>query len=165
MSKKMIDTTLCYIEKDNSYLLLHRTKKKNDVNKDKWIGVGGKVEKGESVEECLLREVKEEVGLTLLSYECRAEIIFDSDAYPLERMYLFTSNEFSGELSTCCDEGVPVFVDKDKIFSLPIWEGDKIFLNLLKENHPFFHLELKYKGDTLVKAILDGKELELNNHA
>lgn len=155
----MIDTTLCYIEKDNSYLLLHRTKKKNDVNKDKWIGVGGKVEKGESVEECLLREVKEEVGLTLLSYEYRAEIIFNSDAYPSERMYLFTSHEFEGELLKNCDEGEPVFIDKKEIYSLPLWEGDKIFLRLLEENHPFFRLELKYAGDKLISAVLDGKEL------
>lgn len=156
----MLNTTLCYIEKDGSYLMLHRTKKINDVNKDKWVGIGGKFEDGESPEDCLLREVKEEVGITLLSYSYRGIVTFVSDRYPTEYMHLFTANEFSGELSPC-DEGEPVWVDKSKVSSLPIWEGDKIFFELLNENRPFFSLKLRYEGEHLAEAVLNGKKMEL----
>ena len=156
----MLNTTLCYIEKDSSYLMLHRTKKINDVNKDKWVGIGGKFEDGESPEDCLLREVKEEVGITLLSYSYRGIVTFVSDRYPTEYMHLFTATEFTGEVSAC-NEGEPVWVEKSKVTSLPIWEGDKIFFDLLNENRPFFSLKLRYEGEHLAEAVLNGKKMEL----
>lgn len=146
-------TTLCYIEKDNKYLMLHRVKKENDLNKDKWIGVGGKFEEGESPEECLLREVKEETGLTLLNYRFRGIITFISDEWGCEYMHLFTSDRYEGELKEC-DEGELVWVPKDEIENLHLWEGDKIFLRLLKEREAFFSLKLCYEGDDLVEAVL-----------
>lgn len=155
----MLNTTLCYIEKDGFYLMLHRTKKKNDVNHDKWVGIGGKFEEGESPEDCLLREVKEEVGITLLSYTYRGIITFVSDKYPTEYMHLFTASDFVGEVLPC-DEGEPVWVEKSKIASLPIWEGDKIFFRLLNENAPFFSLKLKYEGEHLKEAILNGEKIK-----
>ena len=156
----MINTTLCYIEKDDSYLMLHRTKKENDLNKDKWVGIGGKFEDGESPEECLIREVKEEVGLSLISYKYRGIVTFVSDRYPTEYMHLFTSSEFEGEI-TLCNEGEPVWIKKDAVCSLSIWEGDKIFFRLLNENHPFFSLKLKYQNEKLISAYLDGKNIEI----
>ena len=153
-------TTLCYIEKDEKYLMLHRTKKENDINKDKWIGVGGHAEGNESPEECLLREVKEETGLELLSYKFRGVITFVSDDCEPEMMCLFTSDDFRGEIITC-DEGELEWVDKEKIMDLNLWDGDKIFLKLLAEEHPFFSLKLVYDtNDVLIYAALDGKELE-----
>ena len=128
----MINTTLCYIEKDNKFLMLHRTKKENDLNEGKWIGVGGKFEKGETPEECLLREVKEETGLTLIKYRLRAVITFILNEWGTEYMYLFTANEFSGELREC-NEGDLQWVDKKDILKLNIWNGDKIFLKKLIE--------------------------------
>ena len=154
----MLNTTLCYIEKDGSYLMLHRTKKVNDVNKDKWVGLGGKFEDGESPEDCLLREVKEEVGITLLSYYYRGIVTFVSDRYPTEYMHLFTSDSFTGEVSGC-DEGEPVWIEKSRVAFLPIWEGDKIFFELLNENRPFFSLKLRYEGERLAEAVLDGKKI------
>ena len=139
-------TTLCYIEKDNKYLMLHRTKKINDENHDKWIGVGGKFEEGESPEECLLREVKEETGLTLTSYRFRGIVSFISDEWENEYMHLFTATEYKGEL-TECDEGQLVWVPKDKLNELKLWEGDKIFFKLLSEDCGFFSLKLNYKGE------------------
>ena len=156
----MLNTTLCYIEKDGSYLMLHRTKKENDVNHDKWVGIGGKFEDGESPEDCLLREVKEEVGITLLSYSYRGIITFVSDKYPTEYMHLFTATDFTGEISGC-DEGEPVWVEKNKIASLPIWEGDKIFFDLLNKNVPFFSLKLTYTGEHLTDAVLNGKKIKI----
>ena len=156
----MLNTTLCYIEKDGSYLMLHRTKKVNDVNKDKWVGIGGKFEEGESPEDCLLREVKEEVGITLSSYSYRGIVTFVSDRYPTEYMHLFTATSFTGELSAC-DEGEPVWVEKSKVASLPIWEGDKIFFELLNENRPFFSLKLRYEGERLAEAVLDGNKIKI----
>ncbi len=156
----MINTTLCYIEKNDSFLMLHRTKKENDVNKDKWIGIGGKFEDGESPDDCLIREVKEEVGLSLLSYKFRGIVTFISDNYPTEYMHLFTSDDFTGEI-TSCNEGEPVWVNKKDIHSLSIWEGDKIFFRLLEENRPFFSLKLRYTGELLIEAVLDGKKLSL----
>ena len=147
-------TTLCYIEKGNKYLMLHRTSKKKDGNKDKWIGVGGHFEKGESPEECLLREVKEETGLELTSYQFRGIVTFISDEWPDEYMCLYTADRYTGDIGNC-DEGELVWVEKEKIMDLNIWEGDKIFLKLLTENQPFFSLKLEYKGDKLVNTVLN----------
>ena len=147
-------TTLCYIEKENKYLMLHRTSKKKDGNKDKWIGVGGHFEKGESPEDCLLREVKEETGLELTSYQFRGIVTFISDEWPDEYMCLYTADRYTGDIGNC-DEGELVWVEKEKIMDLNIWEGDKIFLKLLMENQPFFSLKLEYKGDTLVHTVLN----------
>lgn len=149
----MKETTLCYIEKDNKYLLLHRTKKINDSNKGKWIGVGGKLEKDESIEECLLREVMEETGLTLTEYQYRAKIYFCSDTYDNEIMYLYTATEFAGEL-IACNEGELAWIEKSDVLNLNIWEGDRVFLKkLLKEDIQPFVLKLYYEGDKLVNVI------------
>ena len=151
-------TTLCYIEKDNKYLMLHRVKKENDCNKDKWIGVGGKFEEGESPEECLLREVKEETGLTLTSYRFRGIVTFVSDEWEGEYMHLFTADEYEGELPTKnmenCSEGTLEWVPKNEIGSLNLWEGDKVFLGLLNEREEFFSLKLRYGGEKLVESVL-----------
>ena len=147
-------TTLCYIEKENKYLMLHRTSKKKDGNKDKSIGVGGHFEKGESPEECLLREVKEGTGLELTSYQFRGIVTFISDEWPDEYMCLYTADRYTGDIGNC-DEGELVWVEKGKIMDLNIWEGDKIFLKLLTENQPFFSLKLEYKGDKLVNTVLN----------
>ena len=152
-------TTLCYIEKDDKYLMLHRVKKVNDVNKDKWIGVGGHFEKDESPEECLLREVKEETNLVLLSYRLRGIITFICDKCKTEYMFLYTATDFSGNMIEC-DEGELEWVDKKDIVSLPIWEGDKVFFRLLDERQSFFSLKLRYEEDRLVETVLDGKEME-----
>lgn len=151
-------TTLCYIEKNNSYLMLHRVTKKNDINHDKWIGVGGHFEFQESPEDCLLREVKEETGLTLVSYEFRGIVTFISDDDEAEYMCLYTSDDFTGNL-TDCDEGKLEWVPFEKIEDLELWEGDKIFLRLLKENAPFFSLKLVYKNGELKESILNGKKI------
>ena len=153
-------STLCYIEKDGKYLMLHRTVKKNDVNKDKWIGVGGHFEADESPEECILREVKEETGYTLTSYRFCGIVTFVSGNGVTEYMHLFTADGFEGE-PIACDEGELEWVDIDKIESLHIWEGDKIFLRLLAEKVPFFSLKLVYDGhDGLISAVLNGKEIK-----
>ena len=134
--------------------MLHRISKKKDGNKDKWIGVGGHFEKGESPEECLLREVKEETGLELTSYQFRGIVTFISDEWPDEYMCLYTADRYTGDIGNC-DEGELVWVEKEKIMDLNIWEGDKIFLKLLTENQPFFSLKLEYKGDKLVNTVLN----------
>lgn len=146
-------TTLCYIEKDDCYLMLHRVKKENDLNHDKWIGVGGKFEPDETPEECLLREVREETGLTLTKYRFRGIITFLSDEWEGEYMHLFTAEEYSGELKEC-NEGNLVWVPKAQIQNLHIWEGDKIFFRLLEENRDFFSLKLRYEGDRLAETKL-----------
>lgn len=153
----MINTTLCYIEKENKYLMLHRTKKENDLNEGKWIGVGGKFEKDETPEECLLREVREETGLTLTKYRLRAVITFISNKWETEYMYLFTTNEFVGEI-ICCDEGELEWVEKEKILDLNIWEGDKIFLEKIVRGDKFFTLKVVYDGDQLVESVLNEYE-------
>jgi 8-oxo-dGTP diphosphatase len=150
-------TTLCYIEKDDSYLMLHRVKKENDLNHDKWIGVGGKFEQDETPEECLLREVQEETGLTLTKYRFRGIVTFLSDEWEGEYMHLYTATEYTGEL-TECSEGCLEWVRKKDIEKLHIWEGDKIFFRLLDENLPFFSLKLRYEGDTLVETAVDRYE-------
>ncbi len=151
-------TTLCYIEKDDSYLMLHRVKKKNDINQDKWIGVGGHFEEGESPEECLLREVWEETGLRLNSWRFRGIVTFQCDDYETEYMCLYTSSDFEGELIEC-DEGILEWVKKSAVDQLPIWEGDKVFFRLLREEAPFFSLKLCYKGDKLTECVLDGQNI------
>lgn len=152
-------TTLCYLEQNNSYLMLHRITKKNDINHDKWIGVGGHFEFQESPEDCLKREVKEETGLTLNSFSFRGIVTFVSDNDEAEYMHLYTSDNFSGEIIEC-DEGKLEWVPFEKINSLSLWEGDKIFLRLLKEKVPFFSLKLVYKNGTLNEAVLNDLPLE-----
>lgn len=147
-------TTLCYIEKDGKYLMLHRTKKKHDENHGKWIGVGGHFEDRESPEDCMKREILEETGLTVTGFRFRGIITFCLDGLT-EYMHLFTVENFSGELRPC-DEGDLAWVEKEKILSLNLWEGDRIFLKLLKEEYPFFSLKLVYKKDELLSAELDG---------
>lgn len=153
----MKNTSLCYIEKDGRYLMLHRTKKAGDENHDKWIGIGGKFEAGESPEDCMLREVREETGLSLDSWRFRGIVTFVSDEWGTEYMHLFTAHSFTGALLDC-DEGELAWVEKGRIPSLPIWEGDKIFLRLLDERADFFSLKLCYQGDKLVRAVLGGRE-------
>jgi len=154
----MKNVTLCYIERGDSWLMLHRVKKKNDINHDKWIGVGGKFEDKESPEECMLREAFEETGLTLTDYQYRGIVTFVSDEYETEYMHLFTASAWSGEMSEC-NEGILEWVPKNQVPELPIWEGDKIFFRLIAENRPFFSLKLSYSGDILVDAVLDGKRI------
>ena len=151
-------TTLCYIDNGTSYLMMHRVKKAHDVNKDKWVGVGGHFEKDESPEECLLREVYEETGLTLTSWQLRGLVTFISDAWPTEYMCLYTADDYEGTIGPC-NEGSLEWVPKSKVYDLPIWEGDKIFFRLLEERDTFFSLKLRYEGERLAEVILDGKAM------
>ena len=144
-------TTLCYIEKDGAYLMMHRIKKEKDCNKDKYVGVGGHLEEGESPAECLLREVKEETGLVLKQFRQRGIVTFISDEWESEYMFLYTADAFEGEL-TDCNEGTLEWIAKEDVYSLPIWEGDKIFFRLLAEESEFFDLKLCYEGEKLVEA-------------
>jgi 8-oxo-dGTP diphosphatase len=155
----MYNTTLCYITRGDEVLMLHRVKKKNDINHDKWIGIGGKFEDGETPDECLLREAWEETGLTLTQWQCRGVVTFLCDGVEGEYMYLFTADGFQGELKEC-DEGDLQWVKRDFLNQLPKWEGDQIFLNLLWQGAPFFLLKLSYQGDKLVEAVLNGQRLE-----
>jgi len=154
----MLYSTLCYIERGDEWLLMHRVKKAQDANRDKWIGLGGKFEDGESPEECLLREIREEAGLTLTSWRYRGIVTFVSDRWETEYMHLFTADGFTGEVGPC-DEGVLEWIGKSEFAALPQWEGDKIFLRLLEENEPFFSLKLKYEGETLTYAALNGTQI------
>lgn len=165
----MILTTLCYIENEDSYLMLHRVKKEKDVNKDKWIGVGGKFEPDESPEECLLREVSEETGLHLTSFRMRGVLTFsccppaasrkkEAQEWDSEYIFLYTADGYEGEIKEC-SEGTLEWVKKSEIESLNIWEGDKIFFRLINENAPFFSLKLDYEGDELLYAALDGRRI------
>lgn len=154
----MKQTTLCYIEKDGCVLMLHRVKKERDENRDKWIGIGGKFEEGESPEDCLLREAKEETGLTLTDYRYRGLVTFVSDEWGTEQMHLFTAGGFSGDLREC-DEGVLEWIPRERLLSLPMWEGDRIFLDLLERNEPFFSLKLVYRGERLERAVLNGNPI------
>lgn len=152
-------TTLCYIENDDCYLMMHRISKKNDINKDKWIGVGGHFEEGESPEECLLREVKEETGLTLTSYRFRGIVTFICGDYPTEYMCLYTADKYEGEI-TECTEGKLEWVPKGKIRDLNLWKGDVIFFDLLDKEEPFFSLKLCYHANgVLYQAVLNGTDL------
>lgn len=159
----MVNTTLCYLENRRAeYLMLHRVKKEHDLNRDKWVGVGGKLEEGESPGQCLLREVREETGVTLTDYRFRGVVTFLSDCWEGEYMYLFTATGWTGEICRDCDEGELEWVPKDRVPTLPIWEGDKIFFRLLEdEDRPAFLLTLEYRGDTLARAELDGKALTI----
>ena len=152
----MKQTTLCYLERGDEYLMLHRTKKKNDENHDKWIGVGGKFEADESPEDCMRREIFEETGLTVTDYRYRGIVTFVSDIYETEYMHLFTVTDWTGEAREC-DEGELAWIKKQKLFDLTLWQGDRIFLKLLQENVPFFSLKLTYRGDKLIEAVLNGK--------
>ena len=154
----MKQTTLCYLERGDAYLLLHRTKKEHDENRDKWIGVGGKFEDGETPEDCLLREVREETGLTLTRWRYRGIVTFLSDIYPSEEMHLFTADAWTG-VERVCDEGDLAWIKKKDFAALPMWEGDKIFLDLLEGDQPFFRLTLVYRGETLTEAVLDGEKI------
>lgn len=157
MSKSSL-TTLCYIEKEDRYLMLHRTKKENDINKDKWIGIGGHFEENESPEDCLLREVKEETGLTLTSFRFRGIVTFMTDTWQTEYMCLYTADGYEGEIKEC-DEGVLEWVEKSRLKDINLWEGDYIFLELLDTEKEFFSLKLCYQGDCLTEAVLDGKKI------
>ena len=157
---ELLQTTLCYLEQNGCYLMLHRVKKKNDVNHDKWIGVGGKFEPGEDAHACALREVYEETGLTMRAPRYRGIVDFYCPPWPAERMHLFTCSDFTGTM-TDCDEGTLEWVPKQAVQALPIWPGDKLFFRLLEQDAPFFHLELYYDGDTLARAVRDGWELPL----
>jgi len=154
----MISSSLCYIERGGKYLMLHRVKKEVDANKDKWIGVGGRFEEGESPEDCVTREVMEETGLTLTDYAYRGIVTFVSDRWEGEFMHLFTATGFEGEIKEC-DEGVLEWISKEELMKLPMWEGDKIFLDLIANPSPFFSLKLQYEGEHLAGAWLDGKKI------
>lgn len=156
----MLNTTLCYIERGDEYLMLHRVKKENDINKDKWIGLGGKFEENESPEDCLLREVKEESGLELFSWKYRGIVTFINTKCESEFMHLFTADGFKGNISAC-DEGELQWIKKSELLKLSLWEGDKIFLRLLDTDEPFFSLKLSYDGDELLEAVLNGRKLNI----
>ncbi|MBR4910778.1 MAG: 8-oxo-dGTP diphosphatase [Clostridia bacterium] len=156
----MRNTTLCHIEKDGKYLMLHRIKKENDLNRDKWVGIGGKFEEKESPEQCNAREVYEETGLTLIDPAYRCVVTFVSDIWESEIMHVFTADKYRGTVKDC-DEGELVWIDIKDVYSLPIWQGDKIFLKLIEDkSYPFFSLRLQYEGDALISAQLNGKELD-----
>ncbi len=155
----MLETTLCYITRGDEVLMLHRVKKAQDVNAGKWIGVGGKMLPGETPLSCVLRETREETGLTLLAPAYRGIVDFESEGWQ-ERMHLFTADAFTGSL-TDCDEGVLAFVPRRDVPALPLWEGDRVFLRLLEAGEPFFRLRLTYEGERLAEARLNGEALPL----
>ncbi len=142
-------TTLCYIRRGGMYLLLHRVGREGDINGGKWLGVGGHFEGDETPEQCIRREIKEETGLDAVTADFRGIVFFDSDAYPPEEMYLFVCDEFSGTLTDHCDEGELAWVPRDRLTELPMWEGDRIFLNMIARGERNFRLHLTYSGDSL----------------
>ncbi len=156
----MQETTLCYIETHGKYLMMLRNRKPHDPNRDKWIGVGGKLEKGESAELCAIREIREETGLNVLDLTPRGIVHFNSDVWENELMYLFTVTKFEGDI-TDCDEGELRWIDKSEIFNLNLWDGDRIFLKYLIDDAPPFDMTLNYSGERLRECIVDGRELEL----
>ena len=151
----MKNTTVCYLERDNAYLMLHRVKKQNDENKDKWVGIGGKFEYGESPFDCVRREFLEETGLTLTDPKYRGIITFVSDEYGTEYMHLFSAKNFDGRIKENCDEGVLEWIAKDELLKLNLWEGDKIFLKLLDTEPRFFSLKLCYSKNDLILHTLE----------
>ena len=151
-------TTLCYLERGNSYLMLHRVKKEHDLNQGKWLGIGGKFQDAESPEDCVLRECFEETGLTLTEYRYRGLVTFVSNKAPTDYMHLFTASAWTGAPHPC-DEGELAWIEKAALRSLPLWEGDHIFLDLLEQNAPFFSLKLRYEGERLVEAFLNGTQI------
>ncbi len=153
----MKDTTLCYIERDGKYLMLHRTKKKNDPNSGKYMGIGGHFEEGESPYDCVIREAKEETGLNLLEPQYRGIVTFDSDKYETEQMHLFTCKSFEGEIMEC-NEGDLKWIEKKNVLTLPMWEGDHVFLDLLEKRTDFFNIKLTYEGDNLTEIYIDNKK-------
>ena len=154
----MTETTLCYIERGSEYLMLHRTRKENDANHDKWLGIGGHIEPGETPMDCILREAREETGLELLDCRYRGIVHFRSDKWEDEEMHLFTATRFEGEIIPC-DEGELEWIDKKRLLALTLWEGDKIFLKLLEDGAEGFDLTLRYEGEHLIDAVLDGRRL------
>ena len=154
----MILSTTCYLEKDGKYLMLYRDKKESDMNEGKWLGVGGKFEPGESPEDCMRREIWEETGFTVRRWRYRGLVTFVSDRYPTEYMHLFTATGWTGTPHEC-DEGELAWIKKADLLSLPLWEGDKIFLRLLDTDTPFFSLKLRYEGERLAQAVLNGEEI------
>ena len=151
-------TTLCYIERDGKYLMMHRVKKEGDINRDKWVGVGGHFEPNESPDECLAREVREETGLQLTEYRLRGIVTFISDRWQTEYMFLYTATAFHGEM-TDCSEGTLEWIPKEEVPALPVWEGDRIFFRLLETREEFFSLKLRYEGEKLAEAAIDGRPL------
>ncbi|MDO4291704.1 MAG: 8-oxo-dGTP diphosphatase [Eubacteriales bacterium] len=154
-------TTLCYLEQEGCYLMMHRVKKENDVNKDKWVGVGGHAERYESPEDCLLREVWEETGLRLTDYRFRGIVTFVLKGVETQYMCLYTATGWEGEISWDCPEGVLEWVPREKLGELPLWSGDHVFFRLLDEERPFFSLKMIYEGDRLTECVLDGKPFEV----
>ena len=147
-------STVCYIEKEGKYLMLHRTKKQNDINKEKWLGIGGKFEDKESPEACTIREVKEETGLTLNTYNLRCVVTYVSTNWETEYMYVFTSTDFTGELIDC-NEGDLQWIPKDEVIKLNTWEGDKIFVEKIQNDNTFFTIKFNYDGEKLIKYDLN----------
>ena len=156
----MQNTTLCYIERNGAYLMLHRVRKENDANRDKWIGIGGHFQENESPEDCVCREAFEETGLRLLRPRYVGIVTFVSDRWEGEYMHLFHAKDFTGRLRDC-DEGVLEWVPKEQVHALPQWAGDKIFLRLLEQETPFFSLKLRYEGEALREAVLNGEMLNI----
>jgi 8-oxo-dGTP diphosphatase len=161
---KSNQTTLCYIERDGQYLMMHRVKKEHDINKDKWVGIGGHFEQDESPEECLLRETREETGLTLTDYRLRGVITFISDKWQTEYMFLYTATGYEGEIGDC-NEGTLEWIDRTDVYDLPIWAGDRIFFRLLEWRQDFFSLKLRYVGEQLTEVMLDGQAISPENAA
>ena len=155
---KSNQTTLCYIERDGQYLMMHRVKKEHDINKDKWVGIGGHFEQDESPEECLLRETRGETGLTLTDYRLRGVITFISDKWQTEYMFLYTATGYEGKIGDC-NEGTLEWIDRTDVYDLPIWAGDRIFFRLLEWRQDFFSLKLRYVGEQLTEVMLDGQAL------